>query len=74
VHECHELSVQYETERDPLRLDELGSVLMSLDPSDAIVIASSFSNMLNLANLAEEVQIAYRSEELLQFYPSIIGQ
>lgn len=35
-------------------------MLTSLDPGDSIVIASSFSHMLNLANLAEEVQIAYR--------------
>ena len=33
---------------------------MSLDPGDSIVISKSFSHMLNLANLAEEVQIAYR--------------
>jgi len=35
-------------------------VLTSLDPGDSIVVASSFSHMLNLANLAEEVQIAHR--------------
>nr|GFD06024.1 phosphoenolpyruvate carboxylase [Tanacetum cinerariifolium] len=29
-------------------------------PGDSIVIAKAFSHMLNLANLAEEVQIAYR--------------
>lgn len=34
--------------------------MTSLDPGDSIVIAKSFSHMLNLANLAEEVQIAYR--------------
>ncbi|CAA7047268.1 unnamed protein product [Microthlaspi erraticum] len=37
-----------------------GSVLTSLDPGDSIVISKAFSHMLNLANLAEEVQIAYR--------------
>lgn len=31
-----------------------------MDPGDSIVIAKSFAHMLNLANLAEEVQIAYR--------------
>ncbi|WZZ65348.1 hypothetical protein YC2023_076718 [Brassica napus] len=41
-------------------LEELGSVLTSLDPGDSIVIAKAFSHMLNSANLAEEVQIAYR--------------
>ena len=42
------------------KLDELGQMITSLDPGDSIVIAKSFSHMLNLANLAEEVQIAYR--------------
>ena len=35
-------------------------MLTSLDPGDSIVISKAFSHMLNLANLAEEVQIAYR--------------
>ncbi|GFY97529.1 phosphoenolpyruvate carboxylase 3 [Actinidia rufa] len=60
VQECYELSAEYEGKHDPHKLDDLGSVLMSLDPGDSIVIAKSFSHMLNLANLAEEVQIAYR--------------
>lgn len=42
------------------KLEELGEVLNNLDPGDSIVVASSFSHMLNLGNLAEEVQIAYR--------------
>ena len=41
-------------------MEELGSVITSLDAGDSIVIAKSFSHMLNLANLAEEVQIAFR--------------
>lgn len=41
-------------------MEELGNVFTSLDPGDSIVVAKSFSHMLNLANLAEEVQIAYR--------------
>ncbi|KAL9669923.1 hypothetical protein QQ045_007473 [Rhodiola kirilowii] len=32
----------------------------SLDAGDSIVVAKSFSHVLNLANLAEEVQIVYR--------------
>ncbi|KAI7743703.1 hypothetical protein M8C21_014969, partial [Ambrosia artemisiifolia] len=60
LHECYELSAEYEGKRDPKKLEELGSVLTSLDPGDSIVIAKAFSHMLNLANLAEEVQIAYR--------------
>lgn len=60
VQECYELSAEYEGKHDPKKLDELGNMLTSLDPGDSIVVASSFSHMLNLANLAEEVQIAYR--------------
>ncbi|KAK4487030.1 hypothetical protein RD792_006373 [Penstemon davidsonii] len=60
VQECYEISAEYEGKRDPQKLEELGRVLTSLDAGDSIVIAKSFSNMLNLANLAEEVQIAYR--------------
>ncbi|CAM8946652.1 unnamed protein product [Rhodiola kirilowii] len=60
VQECYELSAEYESSRDPEKLEELGNVLTSLDAGDSIVVAKSFSHMLNLANLAEEVQIAYR--------------
>ncbi|KAK9078200.1 hypothetical protein SSX86_002257 [Deinandra increscens subsp. villosa] len=60
VQECYELSAEYEGKCDPKKLDELGNVLTSLDPGDSIVFAKAFSNMLNLANLAEEVQIAHR--------------
>lgn len=37
-----------------------------MDAGDSIVVAKSFSNMLNLANLAEEVQIAYRRRNKLK--------
>ncbi|GER47635.1 phosphoenolpyruvate carboxylase [Striga asiatica] len=60
VQECYELSAEYEGKHDSKKLEELGSVLTSLDPGDLIVVAKAFSHMLNLANLAEEVQIAYR--------------
>lgn len=60
MQDCYELSAEYERKQDPKKLEELGKVLTSLDPGDSIVIAKSFSHMLNLANLAEEVQIAYR--------------
>ncbi|KAF4354328.1 hypothetical protein F8388_022990 [Cannabis sativa] len=60
VQDCYELSAEYEGNQDPKKLEELGNVLTSLDPGDSIVVAKSFSHMLNLANLAEEVQIAYR--------------
>nr|AIR93775.1 phosphoenolpyruvate carboxylase [Kalanchoe fedtschenkoi] len=60
VQECYELSAEYEAKHDPKKLDELGKLLMSLDPGDSIIITKSFVNMLNLANLAEEVQLAVR--------------
>ncbi|KAM7271469.1 hypothetical protein ACFE04_030683 [Oxalis oulophora] len=60
VQKCYELSAEYEGNPDPKKLDELGNVLTSLDPGDSIVVTKSFSHMLNLANLAEEVQIAFR--------------
>ncbi|XP_050226804.1 phosphoenolpyruvate carboxylase 2 [Mercurialis annua] len=60
VQDCYEVSAEYEGKRDPQKLEELGKVLTSLDPGDSIVVAKSFAHMLNLANLAEEVQIAYR--------------
>ncbi|KAJ7948440.1 Phosphoenolpyruvate carboxylase [Quillaja saponaria] len=60
VQDCYELSAEYEGKREPQKLDEIGNVLTSLDPGDSIVVAKSFSHMLSLANLAEEVQIAYR--------------
>ncbi|XP_034678194.1 phosphoenolpyruvate carboxylase, housekeeping isozyme isoform X1 [Vitis riparia] len=66
VQECYELSAEYEGKHDPKKLEELGNVLTSLDAGDSIVIAKSFSHMLNLANLAEEVQIAYRRRNKLK--------
>ncbi|KAJ3692147.1 hypothetical protein LUZ60_012497 [Juncus effusus] len=65
VQESYELSAEYENQHDISKLDELGKLLMSLDPGENIVVASSFSHMLNLANLAEEVQIAYRRRNKL---------
>lgn len=60
MQECYELSATYESASDFAKLDELGKMLTSLSPGDSIVVAGSFSHMLNLANLAEEVQIAFR--------------
>ncbi|KAK3133879.1 hypothetical protein QOZ80_6AG0542260 [Eleusine coracana subsp. coracana] len=66
VQECYEVSAEYEGKRDASKLDELGARLTSLNPADAIVVASSFFHMLNLANLAEEVQIAHRRRNKLK--------
>ncbi|XP_060188163.1 phosphoenolpyruvate carboxylase, housekeeping isozyme-like [Lycium barbarum] len=66
VQECYELSAEYEGKHDPKKLEELGQMLTSLDAGDSIVVTKAFSNMLNLANLAEEVQIAYRRRSKLK--------
>ncbi|KAF8714333.1 hypothetical protein HU200_027797 [Digitaria exilis] len=62
VEECLRLSGEYHVDGDPARLDELGALLTSLDVGDAIMVASSFSHMLSLANIAEEVQMANRKK------------
>ncbi|KAH0744853.1 hypothetical protein KY290_032846 [Solanum tuberosum] len=66
VQECYELSAEYEGRHDPHKLEELGRMLTSLDAGDSIVVTKAFSNMLNLGNLAEEVQIAYRRRSKLK--------
>ncbi|TKY49171.1 Phosphoenolpyruvate carboxylase [Spatholobus suberectus] len=66
VQEVYELSAEYEGKHDPKKLEELGNVITSLDAGDSIVVAKSFSHMLNLANLAEEVQIARRRRNKLK--------
>ncbi|VAI88946.1 unnamed protein product [Triticum turgidum subsp. durum] len=66
VQDCYEVAAEYEGDRDAARLDELGGRLTGLAPADSIVMASSFSHMLNLANLAEEVQIANRRRNKLK--------
>jgi phosphoenolpyruvate carboxylase len=66
VQECYEVSAEYDVKRDSSKLDELGSKITNLAPEDAIIVASSFSHMLNLANLAEEVQIAQRRRNKLK--------
>lgn len=62
VQNCYELSGAFcKTDgKDVQKLQQLSSLLNDLDAGDSIVVASSFSHMLNLGNLAEEVQIAYR--------------
>ncbi|KAL2935881.1 Phosphoenolpyruvate carboxylase 1 [Bienertia sinuspersici] len=60
VQVLYEHAAEYERTRDTKKLEELGDMLIRLDAGDSIVVAKSFSHMLNLANLAEEVQIAYR--------------
>ncbi|PWZ52067.1 Phosphoenolpyruvate carboxylase 1 [Zea mays] len=60
VQECYEVLADYEGKGDTTKLGELSAKLMGLAPVDAILVASSILHMLNLANLAEEVQITHR--------------
>lgn len=64
VEECLRVSGEYQSEGgdQEARLGELGGLLTSLDVGDAIMVASSFSHMLNLANLAEEIQMVYQKK------------
>ncbi|XP_054812200.1 phosphoenolpyruvate carboxylase-like [Prosopis cineraria] len=67
VQDCYELSSEYEEEHDPDKLKQLENKLTGLDAGDSIMVAKSFSHKLNLANLAEEVQMAYqRKTELIE--------
>lgn len=66
VQEVYELSAEYEGKHDPKKLEELGNLITSLDAGDSILVAKSFSHMLNLANLAEEVQISRRRRNKLK--------
>jgi phosphoenolpyruvate carboxylase len=63
IQNCYELSGMYcKTDGcgDIEKLNQLSDLLNNLDAGDSIVVASSFSHMLNLGNLAEEVQMGYR--------------
>lgn len=63
VEKCYEISGAFcktEGKDAEEKLQELSSLLNALDAGETIVVCSSFSHMLNLGNLAEEVQIATR--------------
>jgi phosphoenolpyruvate carboxylase len=62
VEKCYEISSAFckSEVKDEAKLQQLSSLLNDLDAGETIVVASSFSHMLNLGNLAEEVQIANR--------------
>ncbi|KQK03254.1 phosphoenolpyruvate carboxylase 2 [Brachypodium distachyon] len=64
VEECLRVSGEYQrAEPDAAaKLEELGALLTGLDVGDAIMVSSSFSHMLNLANLAEETQMVYEKK------------
>ncbi|EFJ19066.1 hypothetical protein SELMODRAFT_111216 [Selaginella moellendorffii] len=60
VERCYQLSVEYQNSGNTKKLGELATVLDGLGPGDSSIVASSFSHMLNLGNLAEEVQFSCR--------------
>uniref|UniRef100_A0A7C9D1R8 Phosphoenolpyruvate carboxylase n=1 Tax=Opuntia streptacantha TaxID=393608 RepID=A0A7C9D1R8_OPUST len=57
--DLYEHADEYERTNDPKKLEELGHMISSLDAGDSIAVTKYFTHMLNLANLAEEVQISH---------------
>ncbi|VAH74615.1 unnamed protein product [Triticum turgidum subsp. durum] len=64
VEECLRVSAEYQRDLGDraAKLGELGALFTSLDVGDAIMVSSSLSHMLNLANLAEEIQMVYQKK------------
>ena len=63
VEKCYSISrmhSKFGAQGDLQKLEALGEVLNQLDAGDSIVVASAFSHMLSLGNLAQEVQSAFR--------------
>jgi phosphoenolpyruvate carboxylase len=63
VEKCYTISrmhSKFGAQGDLQKLEDLGEVLNQLDAGDSIVVASAFSHMLSLGNLAQEVQSAFR--------------
>ncbi|KAJ8426176.1 hypothetical protein Cgig2_021030 [Carnegiea gigantea] len=57
--ELYEHAAEYERTHDPKKLEDLGYMISSLDAGDSIAVTKYFTQMLNLANLAEEVQLSH---------------
>nr|AVN87068.1 phosphoenolpyruvate carboxylase 1 [Selenicereus undatus] len=57
--ELYEHAAEYERTHDPEKLEDLGCMISSLDAGDSIAVTKYFTQMLNLANLAEEVQLSH---------------
>ena len=57
--ELYEHAAEYERTHDPEKLEDLGYMISSLDAGDSIAVTKYFTQMLNLANLAEEVQLSH---------------
>jgi len=57
--DLYEHAAQYEMTHDPKKLEELANMISTLDASDSHAATKYFTHMLNLANLAEEIQISH---------------
>ncbi|KAJ8426174.1 hypothetical protein Cgig2_021028 [Carnegiea gigantea] len=57
--ELYEHAAEYERTHDPQKLEDLGYMISSLHAGDSIAVTKYFTQMLNLANLAEEVQLSH---------------
>ncbi|GBG71386.1 hypothetical protein CBR_g8806 [Chara braunii] len=60
VKKCYTIAAAYSESLNLNVLNDLISFIDGLPPANSILIASAFSHMLNLENLAEEVQMALR--------------
>ncbi|GBG63625.1 hypothetical protein CBR_g38936 [Chara braunii] len=62
VKKCYEMAAQYSLSLCSEHLAKLVSFMETLSASEAIVTASAFSHMLNLENIAEEVQMVLQQK------------
>ena len=61
VEECYTLSATYNSSNNPEDLKKLENVIDSLGPEDSIVVASAFSHMLTLGNVAGDIRLRSRT-------------
>eukprot|EP00270_Netrium_digitus_P010934 TRINITY_DN3431_c0_g1_i1.p1 TRINITY_DN3431_c0_g1~~TRINITY_DN3431_c0_g1_i1.p1 ORF type:complete len:990 (-),score=298.74 TRINITY_DN3431_c0_g1_i1:292-3201(-) len=63
VETCYTLSASYNTTNNEDDLKKLEDVIDQLSPADSISLASAFSHLLTLGNIAEEIQMALRPRQ-----------
>ena len=59
VEDCYTLSATYNSSNNPEDLKKLENVIDSLGPADSIVVASAFSHMLTLGNVAGDTRLHF---------------
>lgn len=52
-------AAEYERTHDLKKLEELGNIISSLDAGNSVAVVKSFTHMLSLANIADNVHIAH---------------